>query len=975
MALTNQEQIQVDDIDSRVLSNLSEIAKNQAEIKSIDNESYLRLISRSFVFSGCQIDKSSSDLSISLSNGADQKSISFVNGKYLEIQNTTIFVNSNSTGSTRIDLCYLTKEGALFVKQGITGSGLAPSLPSNSLELYTISIPNNTTSNLSICTLIDRRIQAKSGSYLPSTGIIKNESFLLTQQDGPNAPGLYYFNISWNYISGGGLASNYYTKAQQDIFNVAMKEAEFRAIQNENKRTRGGSGVDEYAKNDYGISINKGMQVAPSNSTYIALGLSSAGKINETKLNVDGVSINVLAINHINNTTITLPDAPIDEKARQDFIGLEYWEEPVADKDIVYPNGCTQSLSTSMNGISTVVGSFVGADTYSRFGTWQASGDLVGRGVIWSTATVLQKMAMLSEPKNNLFVNKLGEVTQGRNRLRVAKGVSGGKWNNVDFSTYGGQLSDKDYNAQIDMYPQGKQSAPLASSTNWTNSNGHSSYTAKSKINKGVYISPVYSAPDYNLSSNGHVNLLPMAMISRNRNQGAYHPEFNSGGSKKFIDDKFHYDTAQVITSTADCFDISKILVSSGNIASGKSGRTNDGLYYDEINERDVRDLRLPTNYSKNVDIELSEYISASKRGYEAEKEMHIESIVADSVYMGGTRTRIIQNTSTLINNSLIPNGLFSTNGFIKIDNGSFYKINTVITSGGKDYIDLSELEGNQTANITLTSSYSLIFFKNSDKYSNNTITRCDIIGDPASYTFSSHVGVANLVNVNDGSSNLPDGSKTQFLLSKKYSSISKVIKNDVLLTLTTDYTFSTTTNKVTFVSAPLSADVVKIFGDGYADDLIPSVREEVEDLTLSDVIATSSAYSTEGAKLLANLISKIATNTSATSLSSKTLLTKFIYPSSSKMTSSDSNRAPSHDAFSLYNTSKPSLKLILQQTEKDGLLYNTIIFKEMKYDVDWGDDQKFDITDNIKTKTDDNGNVIIYGTVISVNPVGFAKE
>ena len=37
--------------------------------------------------------------------------------------------------------------------------------------------------------------------------------------------------------------------------------------------------------------------------------------------------------------------------------------------------------------------------------------------------------------------------------------------------------------------------------------------------------------------------------------------------------------------------------------------------------------------------------------------------------------------------------------------------------------------------------------------------------------------------------------------------------------------------------------------------------------------------------------------------------------------------------------------------------------YKEMVYDVDWGDNNQFEILDNQGTQTDDNGNSVLYGT------------
>ncbi len=38
-------------------------------------------------------------------------------------------------------------------------------------------------------------------------------------------------------------------------------------------------------------------------------------------------------------------------------------------------------------------------------------------------------------------------------------------------------------------------------------------------------------------------------------------------------------------------------------------------------------------------------------------------------------------------------------------------------------------------------------------------------------------------------------------------------------------------------------------------------------------------------------------------------------------------------------------------------------LFKEMKYDVDWGDSNTFNVVDNVSTDTDDNGNTVLCGT------------
>ncbi|MBL4621482.1 MAG: hypothetical protein JKY89_03710 [Immundisolibacteraceae bacterium] len=1023
MALTNQEQIQVDDIDTRVSINAGNVSKNQADIQGIDNENYFKIIKRSFVHTGCEISKSGSDLSISLSKGSDSKSIAIVEGKYLEVSDSTVFISANTSGSTRIDLAYLSREGGLLIKVGVAGSGLAPSLPSNSLELYTLSIPTGTTVNLSACTLVNRRINVNSGHYLPSTGIALNESFLLTQQDGANLDGLYYWDgSSWYILSSGGLVSNYYTKELVDVLSAGMTEAEFRARQQENKRNRDGSGFDSFGLKtlypasfddiNVGLSLinHSGVTSSFSNKIFLA-GLGAQNQTNYPKCNMNGASISLLHINEslvTQGNAITLPDAPTDEKARQDLIGLEYWEE---ETDHVHSKGCTQSLATSLNGISTVVASFSGADTYSRFGTWQAAGELIGRVVKFSTATVLQKMAMLSDPENCLFFNELGNLTQGKNRVRVIKGhtSNGAEWekfiqNNTGTLKY-----------STGLYPKAKG---MRTSISNDISNYNADETGAFAIDgfnvlgcyQALNQSGVNGAIDATVGSKGNCFFMPIAMVSRNINQGAYHRKHNDGGSKKFSDDKNWNETTVSVTSTADCFDTNKILAASGYIASGKSGRP-DGFYYDEINQSDVRDLRLPTNYNKNVEVELAEHNKADKRGYEAEFELKYVNPVSATLdvkttltWVGSTATSLTFSGENILGSDIVSLGdgvsIDKNNiAFIKDDTGVYREINYLsISATPNSYIHLHPRYGNITANFTLTNTYSVVASVKTDRFHNNTIQRCEIIGDPANYT-SGGVGIANVIDVNDGSSNLPvDNYSSPYIsirMSNKSSNLygSKVYVDSVLYSVgspanSNEFNNDNTNNMLNInidasyaglgyanATDMLNGCVIEVFHEGYAQGFIPSVTEILESFTVSHSFQSNFHGVSAGALFTSNFLNKINSRNGGKQTRNFMFDSVFIDFSTSKLYTDTNNfivESLPTDLDGLID--QPAIKVFLYQANKNGLLYNVIVFKEMKFDVDWGDDQKFDITDNIKTKTDDNGNVIIYGTVIYQNPVGFAK-
>lgn len=69
----------------------------------------------------------------------------------------------------------------------------------------------------------------------------------------------------------------------------------------------------------------------------------------------------------------------------------------------------------------------------------------------------------------------------------------------------------------------------------------------------------------------------------------------------------------------------------------------------------------------------------------------------------------------------------------------------------------------------------------------------------------------------------------------------------------------------------------------------------------------------------------------------------------------------PEHRALGLTG-GIPAVKALPYLTRAHGKLYLQMLFKEMQYDVDWGDDGKFNIIDGEVTTTDDNGNTIRIG-------------
>ena len=100
-------------------------------------------------------------------------------------------------------------------------------------------------------------------------------------------------------------------------------------------------------------------------------------------------------------------------------------------------------------------------------------------------------------------------------------------------------------------------------------------------------------------------------------NQGIYHPTFNPNGSKLANDNKKWYETTVSLSSISDCFDASKALTASGYI--GTTSARPDGLFYDQIHEGDIIDLRMNSakveDYNRLIDREFNKLVAGTYRG------------------------------------------------------------------------------------------------------------------------------------------------------------------------------------------------------------------------------------------------------------------------------------------------------------------------------------------------------------------------
>lgn len=439
-------------------------------------------------------------------------------------------------------------------------------------------------------------------------------------------------------------------------------------------------------------------------------------------------------------------------------------------------------------------------------------------------------------------------------------------------------------------------------------------------------------------------------------NQGFHHPTYNPNGSKLASDGKKWYETAVSFTSISDCFTESKLQAASGYI--GTTSARADGLFYDQVHEGSITDLRMSSakveDYNRLIDREFNKLVAGTYRGQQGE-----------------LNTEVKTQTTT---------GTVAT---VEVNNGTKYKSGDVIyiydltSSAVKGRFVVKSISTNT---LTVDSAFAklaniyMISGGSTTRTKSNTITITDLIGSPSNLPVNMKLdgqSFNTLHTAEDGTSLLPTGSLTTFKLSRKANATPlQVLKSTdsgatwTALTVTTHYTFSTTSNAITMVTAPLSTDLIMVTYQTHTSMAVAGVNSEV--LSIGDVWAGNFYSTSYGSALLSNLISKIAINGDVNNLMLITtdLYTKTVQGAIPLLYGVGWSQKPMHSSIGLLgNVSYPTVKVFPYLTRSNGKAILQLVFKEMKYNgTSWGDDSKFNIVDNISTTTDNNAQTVLIG-------------
>lgn len=603
---------------------------------------------------------------------------------------------------------------------------------------------------------------------------------------------------------------------------------------------------------------------------------------------------------------------PADAISRSDLVFLRKRLIDVSVNDFFYPLGNTQFLGTISDAGTTVAGTFSGSTTYSLFSsTWQVPSALIGKGYVWSTLSDLNKKAVTANQENNAYLD-----------------------------------GDKVYQAQYGAKVEMMKGDYFTEATAFT----ALGYTIDT-IDKGLY-----------KHSDGS-EAIGICLVHR-RNQGFMHPVYNPNGTKLASDSLPWHSTTVSFTSIADCFTDSKLLATSGYIGT-TTGRS-DGIFYDQIHEGDITDLRNNSrginDYARTMDTYMGKLQASTYRGTEGEVTIltSYNRILNYGSFNSGVNTRayFIQNadaptfpvslvigevknyTAMLVVKTGADAGkILVTRAYHKGDSTYFvFGDNTILPTIPVRYTDgsiPSTLTG-QTVDIYVAYS--------STRTKSNTITHTDIIGSPANYPTAwkqSGVSGVPLIVAEDGTSLLPTGTTGSdglavFKLSRKANAaplqVLKSTDNGVTwtaLTVTTHYTFNTTTNAITFTAGniPLVAHLVMVTYQTHTNMCTATVNSEA--LAIGDPLVSNSSATNWGAYLTTSLSGKVQVNATQPFLLS-TKLTQFTVESTNKFATV--NTFPVINSPITIGGTTGAIKVFPYLTRSNGKAYLNLVFKEMKY-------------------------------------------
>ena len=402
-------------------------------------------------------------------------------------------------------------------------------------------------------------------------------------------------------------------------------------------------------------------------------------------------------------------------------------------------------------------------------------------------------------------------------------------------------------------------------------------------------------------------------------------------------------------------------------------------MYYDEINQADIIDLRNSSkkveDYNRLIGREFNKLVSGITRGKEGEWEVLTKTNI--TLTYGNYLSSVNTNSYLLQPQALFPTLPLNTNingKFTMVIRSGTY-IGKIITSESvfidNNYLQIKAYPSpvrftDGTIVPVLTGvNVDILFARPTTRTKSNTLLHCDIIGNVTNYPTAwkqSGVFGTPLIVAEDGTSLLPDGTLDTFKLSRKANATPLLClrSTDSGVTWTSfTPTFSTTTNEITLTNEP-AANLVMVYYQTHTSMAVPVTNSEV--LEYGKVLGTNGLAN---AHLVSTLIGKVPTANTAPYLQMGYDINAYRIDTSTIKWSTTATEVPTHSALSLAGDASgvATVKVFPYLTRLNGKAYLNLVFKEMKHNgTSLGDDNKFNIVDNVSTATDTNAATVLIG-------------
>lgn len=676
-------------------------------------------------------------------------------------------------------------------------------------------------------------------------------------------------------------------------------------------------------------------------STYVEvdMGVYTGGNSGSYQFEIWYDFVGTRSVNNIRLVPVT-EEVVID---RHDVFGGEFFLEEVSVANpYVYPKGMIQSKATEMNGITTVATNRPA--TYYAVFTGDTSSN--GLGVDFWAASIQEKIDMVSDATNNLFLLKDGRLVQWRMRQCTAAGLGNGDWFSINCAS--GLDNSLCYQNTLGALTMPQGARDTVGTPNYTRNYRNIARNALTRPEVGVWSTHEETPDDY--YGVGNECYFFVWGVVRRLNQGAYHPSFNPLGARTFADDNTSsgritnsvrwYGLANLKpTSTVDCLRVYNwnseyagpgAWADSGYIGAPQNSGHSDNRFYDAIYEGGdggVDDYRLPSwdmSSKKEASKVFQKVINGTYRGAErlplTGKPMPVIAVTNRGSYLQvaiGGDDKYLES---------ITNWCGRSDRVSAIENTINLRTGDALTRYG----DVFQGNGSEANRIYMNCSLSTdivqgdeVFCPSIYELSDSTVSgefhMIDVIGAPARILDTPY-----LANGWQGgwSPQMPDASNRQPLTRKSMSTPFTVGTTDLGASWTTSlggYGYNSTTNTLDPVG---DTWVIIVNYTAFAKQTVEANNETVLNgyEGLGNVRTLAHRYTTQGALLSESFMGKIITNSNSGNLRGNYTLEEVLIHETSLSLDVGDTYAPKHAPLSLTepNNDSPAVKALWYQTAQN---------------------------------------------------------